>query len=103
VLGRAALPARRHHAAPALPSARLRCGRVLPSLGLTLASLAVGQNLRQALESRLWKLSAPSHSAVLLWDLPHSQAIAAVRPEMFAAPRCLGSLAWISTENHLPK
>ena len=40
----------------------------------------------------LLRLSAKSHSAVLLWDLTRSEALAAVRAEVFATPRCLGSL-----------
>jgi len=53
---------------------------------------ADGQRLRQSLESRVARLSAKSHSAVLLWDLTRSEALAAVRAEVFATPRCLGSL-----------
>jgi len=53
---------------------------------------AEGQGLRQSLEARVTRLLAKSHSAVLLWDLSRSETLAAVRAEVFAAPRCLGSL-----------
>jgi len=53
---------------------------------------AGAQGLRQSLEARVAQLSAKSHSAVLLWDLARSETLAAVRGEVFAAPRCLGSL-----------
>jgi len=53
---------------------------------------ADGQGLQQSLEARVARLSAKSHSAVLLWDLTRSEALAAVRAEVFAAPSCLGSL-----------
>ena len=65
---------------------------VLPIVFLVLMQAANGQSLRQSLEPRLAKLSAKSHSAVLLWDLPRSETLAAVRAEVFAAPHCLGSL-----------
>ncbi|MCI0418156.1 MAG: hypothetical protein L0312_02865 [Acidobacteria bacterium] len=50
------------------------------------------QSLRPALEETLARLSSASSSAVLLWDIPRSEVLAAVRPEAFAAPRCMGSL-----------
>ena len=65
---------------------------LLPVALLLSMQAAYGQGLRQALEPRVAKLSSKSHSAVLLWDLPRRETLAAVRGEMFAAPRCLGSL-----------
>jgi len=53
---------------------------------------ASAQSLRQALEPKLERLSAKSHSAVLLWDLPRSEPLVAVREEVFTVRRCLGSL-----------
>jgi len=64
----------------------------LPIAFLISMQAANGQSLRQALEPRLARLSSKSHSAVLLWDLARSETLAAVRPEAFAVPRCLGSL-----------
>ena len=67
--------------------------RLLPAFAfLVLMQAAHGQSLRQALEPRLAELSSKSHSAILLWDFARSEALAAVRAEVFAAPRCLGSL-----------
>lgn len=64
----------------------------LAVVSLTSTKPANGQRLRPALEPRLAKLSAASHSSVLLWDLPRNEALAAVRAEVFATPHCLGSL-----------
>ena len=64
----------------------------LPIAFLISMQAANGQGLRQALEPRLARLSSKSHSAVLLWDLARSETLGAVRAEVFAAPRCLGSL-----------
>ena len=64
----------------------------LPFAFLLLTQAAGGQGLRQSLEPRVARISAKSHSAVLLWDLTRSETLAAVRAEVFAAPRCLGSL-----------
>jgi hypothetical protein len=77
--------------------APLRGPRAFGKLFLIIAFLismqvANGQSLRQALEPRLARLSSKSQSAVLLWDLPRSESLAAVREEVFATPRCLGSL-----------
>ena len=77
--------------------AALRGPRTAGKLFLPIAFLiwmqaANGQSLRQALEPRLARLSSKSHSAVLLWDLPRSETLAAVQEEVFAARGCLGSL-----------
>ena len=64
----------------------------LPIAFLVSVQAASAQSLRQALEPKLARLSAKSHSAVLLWDLPRSETLAAVREEVFTAPSCLGSL-----------
>ena len=68
-------------------------GKLLPALAFLISpQAAYGQSLRQALEPRLARLSSKSHSAILLWELARSETLAAVRAEMFTAPRCLGSL-----------
>ena len=64
----------------------------LPIAFVMAMQAADGQGLRQSLEARVARLSAKSHSAVLLWDLTRNETLAAVRAEVFAAPRCLGSL-----------
>jgi len=64
----------------------------LPIAFLLSMQAANGQGLRQALEPRLARLSSKSHSAILLWDLPRGETLAAVRAEVFAARGCLGSL-----------
>ena len=64
----------------------------LPLAFLISMQTADGQSLRQALEPRLARLSSKNHSAILLWDLARSETLAAVRAEVFTAPRCLGSL-----------
>ena len=64
----------------------------LPLAFVMAVQAADGQGLRQSLEARVARLSAKSHSAVLLWDLTRNETLAAVRAEVFAAPRCLGSL-----------
>ena len=64
----------------------------LPVALLICLQAANGQSLRQAFEPQLAKLSSKSHSAVLFWDLTRSETLAAVRPEVFDAPHCLGSL-----------
>ena len=67
--------------------------RLLPAFAFLISMQAAqGQSLRQALEPRLAELSSKSHSAILLWELSRSEALAAVRADVFAAPRCLGSL-----------
>jgi hypothetical protein len=73
---------------------RLRAnGRIWLSIAFLVSMQgANAQSLRQALEPRLARLSAKSHGAVLLWDLPRSETLVAVREEVFAARRCLGSL-----------
>jgi hypothetical protein len=81
------------HLVGALTSLRADVKVSLPIAFLISMQAANGQSLRQALEPRLVRLSAKSHSAVLLWHLPRSETLAAVRAEVFAEPRCLGSLA----------
>jgi len=73
---------------------RLRAnGRLWLSIAfLVLMQAGNAQSLRQALEPRLARLSAKSHCAVLLWDLPRGETLVAMREEVFAARRCLGSL-----------
>lgn len=80
-----------------LKVATSRRGRSCGTMFLAVVSLTStrpinGQRLRPALDSKLAKLSAASHSSVLLWDLPRSETLAAVRAEVFATPHCLGSL-----------
>jgi len=65
---------------------------LLPVVFLVSTQIVNGQGLRQALELRLGRLSAKSRSAVMLWDLPKNEPLAAVRAEVFATPRSLGSL-----------
>ena len=67
--------------------------RLLPAFAFLISMpSAQGQSLRQALEPRFAELSSKSHSAILLWELSRSETLAAVRADVFAAPRCLGSL-----------
>ena len=83
-----------HFSGARLRPAQSSCRRklFLSIVFLVSVQAAKRQSLRQALEPKLARLSAKSHSAVLLWDLPRSETLAAVRAEVFAAPRCLGSL-----------
>jgi len=68
-------------------------GKLLPAFAFLISMQAAhAQSLRQALEVSLATLSSKSHSAILLWDLARGEALAAVRVEVFTAPRCLGSL-----------
>jgi hypothetical protein len=67
-------------------------GRLLLPIAFLVSAQTNGQSLRQAFEPQLARLSSKSHSAVLFWDLTRSETLAAVRPEVFDAPRCLGSL-----------
>src|SRR4029453_17991822 len=76
----------------AVPSCPTAGKLFLPIVFLLSTQAAGGQGLRQSLEPRVARLSAKSHSAVLLWDLARSETLAAVRSEFFATPRCLGSL-----------
>ena len=77
---------------PALNS-RPAAGKLFLLIVFLLSTQAAGgQGLRQSLEPRVARLSAKSRSAVLLWDLTRGQTLAAVRAEVFAEPRCLGSL-----------
>jgi membrane peptidoglycan carboxypeptidase len=72
------------------PSCRLKL--FLSLAFLVSVQAASAQSLRQALEPKLARLSANSRSAVLLWDLPRSEPLVAVREEVFTVRRCLGSL-----------
>jgi hypothetical protein len=75
---------------PVPPSCRRRL--FLSIAFLVSVQPASAQSLRQALEPKLARLSANSRSAVLLWDLPRSESLVAVREEVFTGRRCLGSL-----------
>ena len=67
-------------------------GALLAIAFVAAIKIASGQGLRQALELQLAGLAAKSHSAILLWDLPKQEGLAAVGMEVFTTPRCLGSL-----------